>query len=104
MMKNSISINKYLLAGTIIAVMAISAYGGWYFTNSHYQTGEDKRLADKKQHNRDNVLCSTEVMRGKRGEVKSEYYIFERSAKQETCEKFVNYNVPEDTETVWMGF
>ena len=50
-------------------VMALGTYGDWYFTNNYYQTAEDKQLADEEQHNRDNVLCSTEVMRGKRGEV-----------------------------------
>lgn len=103
-MKNNISINKYLLAGAIAVTIAISVYGGWYFTNNYYQEAESRRLADEEQHNRDNVLCRAEVMRGKRGEVKSKYYIFERSEKQETCEKFINYNVPDDTETVWMGF
>ena len=103
-MKNTISRNKYLLIGVIVDVMALGTYGDWYFTNNYYQTAEDKQLADEEQHNRDNVLCSTEVLRGKRGEVKGAYYIFERSKKQETCEKYINHNVPDDTETVWMGF
>ncbi len=85
-MKNIVSINKYLLAGIIVITMAISVYGGWYFTNNHYQAAESKRLADEERHNRDNVLCSAEVLRGKRGEDHSDYYIVERSEKQETGE------------------
>ncbi len=103
-MKNIISINKYLLAVLIIAALVAGSYGGYYYTSQHYQSVESQRLADEEKHNRENVLCRAEVMHGKRGEVKSEYYIFEQSDKRETCEELIDYNVPDDTETVWMGF
>ena len=102
-MKNTISLNKYLLIGVIVGVMALGAYGGWYFTNNHYQTAEDKRLADEERHNRDNVLCSTEVMRGNAERLRA-IIIFSSVARNKRLAKYINYNVPDDTETVWMGF
>lgn len=103
-MKNIISINKYIVIGLVIVGLAAGSYAGFYFTDQHYQGVESKRLADEEKHNRENVLCRAEVMRGKRGEVKSEYYIFEQSEEQENCERLIDYNVPDDTEAVWMGF
>lgn len=103
-MKNVISINKYILISFVIAGLAAGSYAGFYFTKQHYQGVENKRLADEEKHNRDNVLCRAEVMRGERGEVKSQYYILEQSEKQEDCQKLVDYNVPNDTETLWLGF
>ena len=45
------------------------------------------------------------MQRGKTGEVKSDYFIFERSEKEGDCKRFIEYkNVPDDTETFWMGF
>lgn len=103
-MKNIISINKYILIGLIIAGLIVGSYAGFYYTSQHYQDAESRRLADEEKHNRENVFCRAEVMRGERGEVKSKYYILEQSEKQEDCEKLVDYNVPDDTETVWLGF
>ena len=104
-MKNSISINKFLLIGLITAALAGGSYAGFYYTSQHYEAKESARLAQEEETDRKNLICEARVQRGKTGDVKSDYFIFERSAKQEDCEKFMEYkNIPDDTESFWLGF
>ena len=103
-MKNNISINKFLLIGLIAAALAGGSYAGSYYTSQHYETKESARLAQEEETDRKNLICEARVQRGKTGDVKSDYFIFERSAKQEYCEKFIEYkNIPDDTESFWLG-
>ena len=37
---NTIMLNDYLLAGITIAVIAVGAFGGYYFTNKYFQDRE----------------------------------------------------------------
>lgn len=104
-MKNSISINKFLLVCLIAAALAGGSYAGFYYTSQHYEAKESARLAQEEETDRKNLICEARVQRGKTGDVKSDYFIFERSAKQEDCEKFIEYkNIPDDTESFWLGF
>lgn len=104
-MKNNISINKFLLIGLIAAALAGGSYAGFYYTSQHYEAKESARLAQEEETDRKNLICEARVQRGKTGDVKSDYFIFERSAKQEYCEKFIEYkNIPDDTESFWLGF
>ena len=104
-MKNNISINKFLLIGLIAAALAGGSYAGFYYTSQHYEAKESARLAQEEETDRKNLICEARVQRGKTGDVKSDYFIFERSAKQEDCEKFIEYkNIPDDTESFWLGF
>ena len=104
-MKNNISINKFLLVGLIAAALAGGSYAGFYYTSQHYEVKESARLAQEEETDRKNLICEARVQRGKTGDVKSDYFIFERSAKQEYCEKFIEYkNIPDDTESFWLGF
>ena len=96
-----IRVNKYLLVGIIAGVLGIGSYAGHYFTKQHY---ENKAISDSAK-DQDNLICEARIQRGKTGDVKSEYFIFENSAKQEDCERFIEYrNIPDDTETFWLGF
>lgn len=104
-MKNMIFINKYLLASLIVATLAAGSYAGFYYTNQHYQNKEARELSQEAETDQKNLICEARVQRGKTGDVKSDYFIFERSAKQEDCERFIEYkNIPDDTEGYWMGF
>lgn len=103
-MRDKISISKYVLILVLLATLFVGGFIGWYFTHDRYQNSEQARLAEEDRHQRQDVLCSVELMRGKRGDVKSDYYILEQSEKQETCEQFINYNVPSDTEIYWLGY
>ncbi len=104
-MKNNISINKYLLVGLIAAALAGGVYAGFYYTNQHYQNKEARALREEAEIYEKNLICEARVQRGKTGEIKSDYFIFERSAKKEDCEKFIDYkNLPDDTEGAWLGF
>lgn len=104
-MKNMVSINKYLLVGLMIAALAAGSYAGFYYTNQHYQNKEAKELSQEAETDQKNLICEARVQRGKTGDVKSDYFIFERSAKRADCEKFIEYkNIPDDTESCWMGF
>ena len=104
-MKNSISINKFLLVGLVATALAGGSYAGFYYTSQHYEAKESARLAQEEENDRKNLICEVRVQRGKTGDVKSDYFIFERSAKQEDCEKFIEYkNIPDDTESFWLGF
>ncbi len=104
-MKNAVSINKHLLVCVIVASLAVGSYAGFYYTNQHYQNKEAKELSQEADTDQKNLICEARVQRGKTGEVKSDYFIFERSAKQDDCEKFIEYkNIPDDTESYWMGF
>lgn len=103
-MKNAISINKYLLAGLIIAALAGGSYAGFHYTKEYYEAQEQARFTKEEEVDRKNLICEARVQRGG-GEIKSKYFIFERSAKQEDCKKFIEYkNISDDTEGVWMGF
>ena len=104
-MKNSISINKFLLVCLVAVALAGGSYAGFYYTSQHYEAKESARLAQEEETDRKNLICEARVQRGKTGDVKSDYFIFERSAKQEDCEKFIDYkNIPDDTESFWLGF
>ncbi len=104
-MKNNISINKFLLVGLIAAALAGGSYAGFYYTSQHYEAKESAKLTQEEETDRKNLICEARVQRGKTGDVKSDYFIFERSAKQEDCEKFIEYkNIPDDTESFWLGF
>jgi hypothetical protein len=104
-MKNAITINKYLLVGLIIAALAGGSYAGFYFTSEHYKEREASELRKKAETDEKNLICEARVQRGKTGDIKSDYFIFERSAKKDDCEKFIDYkNIPEDTESYWLGF
>ena len=104
-MKNNISINKFLLIGLIAAALAGGSYAGFYYTSQYYEAKGSARLTQEEETDRKNLICEARVQRGKTGDVKSDYFIFERSAKQEDCEKFIEYkNIPDDTESFWLGF
>ena len=104
-MKNNISINKDLLVGLIAAAVAGGVYAGFYDTNQHYQNKEARALREEAEIYEKNLICEARVQRGKTGEIKSDYFIFERSEKEDDCKRFIEYkNVPNDTETFWMGF
>ncbi len=104
-MKNNISINKFLLIGLITAALAGGSYAGFYYTSQHYEAKESARLAQEEKTDRKNLICEARVQRGKTGDVKSDYFISERSKKEDDCKKFIDYkNIPDDTEGVWMGF
>ncbi len=104
-MTNNICINKYIITGLLVAVLASGAFGGYHYTNQHYKDKEAKELAQEVENDEKNLICEARVQRGKTGEVESDYFIFERSAKQEDCEKFIEYkNIPDDTEGFWLGF
>ena len=103
-MKNNISINKFLLVGLIAAALAGGSYAGFYYTSQHYEAKESAKLTQEEETDRNNLICEARVQRGKTGDIKSDYFIFERSAKQEYCEKFIEYkNIPDDTESFWLG-
>ena len=104
-MKNSISINKYLLVGLIVAALAGGSYAGFYYTSQHYEAEETARLAQEEETDRKNLICEARVQRGKTGDVKSDYFIFEQSEKKDDCKRFIKYkNIPDDTEGFWLGF
>lgn len=104
-MKNIISINKYLLVGLIVAALAVGSYTSFYYTSEHYKEKEASELRKEAETDEKNLICEARVQRGKTGDIKSDYFIFERSAKQEDCEKFIDYkNVPDNTESFWLGF
>ena len=104
-MKNIISINKYLLVGLIVAALVGGSYAGFYYTSEHYKEKEASELRKEAETDEKNLICEARVQRGKTGDVKSDYFIFERSENQEDCEKFIEYkNIPDDTESFWLGF
>lgn len=104
-MKSIVSINKYLLTCLVIAALAAGGYVGFYYTDQHYQNKEAKELSREAETDQKNLICETRVQRGKTGDIKSEYFIFERSVKEEDCKRFIDYkNIPDDTESAWMGF
>ena len=104
-MKNTVSINKYVLVAFIITALAGGAYGGYYYTSQYYIDKETSELSKEADTDEKNLICEARVQRGKTGDIKSDYFIFERSAKQEDCEKFIEYkNIPDDTESYWLGF
>jgi hypothetical protein len=104
-MTNDISINKYIFTGLLAAILVSGAFGGYYYTNQHYQDKETKELAQEVENDEKNLICEARVQRGKTVDVKSDYFIFERSAEREDCERFIDYkNIPDDTEAFWLGF
>lgn len=104
-MKNTLSINKYLLASLIIAAVIAGGYAGFYYTNQHYQNKEATELSQEAETDQKNLICEARVQRGKTGDIKSDYFIFERSAEQDDCEKYIEYkNIPSNTESYWLGF
>lgn len=104
-MKNNISINKFLLVGLIAAALAGGSYAGFYYTSQHYEAKESARLTQEEETDRKNLICEARVQRGKTGDVQSDYFIFERSEKEDDCKRFIEYkNIPDDTEGFWLGF
>ncbi len=97
----NIGVNKYLLAGIIVGVLGIGSFGGYYYTKQYY---EEKAISDTAK-DKENLICEARIQKGNTGDVKSDYFIFEQSAKREDCERFIDYkNIPDDTETFWLGF
>lgn len=95
------TINKYLLVGMIILAVIGGAYAGYYYTKRHYENKSSQEYTK----NQEGLVCQAEIRKGRKGDIKSEYFIFENSDKQEDCERFIDYkNLPEDTESVWLGF
>jgi len=89
------------LFAVVLVVLIGGAYGGYYSTTQHYVNKE----SNEQFRNQENLICEARIQKGKTGDVKSEYFIFEQSAKQEDCEKYIDYkNLPDDTESVWLGF
>lgn len=104
-MKNVISINKYLFVGLIVAALAGGSYAGFYYTSEHYKEKEASELRKEAETDEKNLICEARVQRGKTGDIKSDYFIFERSAKEGDCKRFIDYkNIPDGTETFWLGF
>ena len=96
-----ININKYLLVGIIVGMFGIGSFGGYHYTKQYY---EKKAISDSAK-DQANLICEARIQKGKTGDVKSDYFIFEQSANQEDCERFIEYkNIPDDTETFWLGF
>lgn len=94
-----------MLFGLIFAALATGSYAGFYYTNQHYQNKEAHDLSQEAETDQKNLICEARVQRGKTGDIKSDYFIFERSAKQKDCERYIEYkNIPDDTENFWMGF
>lgn len=95
--------NRYLFAGLIVVILAltIGAYAGYHYTKKHYEN----KSSHEYTQNQEDLICQTKIRKGKKGDTKSEYFIFENSAKEEDCEKFIEYkNLPDNTESVWLGF
>lgn len=44
-MKNTVSINKYVLVAFIITALAGGAYGGYYYTSQYYKDKEGRKQA-----------------------------------------------------------
>jgi len=104
-MKNTISINKYFLVGLIAAALAGGSYAGFHYTSEHYKEKEAVELRKEAEADQKNLICEARVQRGKTGDVKSDYFIFERSEKEDDCKRFIEYkNIPDDTERFWLGF
>lgn len=104
-MKNAISVNKYLLIGLIIVAIVGGYYSGYHYASQQYEDKEQSTLAQDEEIDKKNLICEARVQRGKTGDIKSQYFIFERSEKREDCKQFIEYkNIPDDTESVWMGF
>ena len=100
-MNDSISTTKLKLILIGIILLGVGIYGGYYFTNQHYEQKESNEFSKSQE----NLICEARIQKGRTGDVKSEYFIFESSAKQEDCERFIEYkNIPDDTETFWLGF
>lgn len=101
MNQNTINVNKYILVAVIVIALVGGAFGGYYYTNKHYETKESNEYVK----NQENLICEARLQKGKTGDVKSEFFIFEQSAKEEDCTKYIEYkNIPDDTETFWLGF
>lgn len=104
-MKNTISINKYILVGLITAALAGGSYAGFYYTSEHYKEKEASELRKEAETDEKNLICEARIQRGKTGDIKSDYFIIERSAKEEDCKRFIEYkNMPDDTEGFRLGF
>ena len=102
---STVTLNKLILVGLIAAALAGGAYMGHTYTKQHYEAKIDAELTKEQETDQKNLICEARVQRGKTGDVKSEYFIFERSAKEEDCKKYIDYkNIPDDTESFWMGF
>ena len=56
-MKNSISINKFLLVGLVIAALVGGGYVGFYYTSQRYEAKESAKLTQKEETNRKNLIC-----------------------------------------------
>ena len=85
----------------VLAALISGACGGYYFTKQHYVNKESSEQAKSQE----NLICEARIQKGKTGDVESELFIFEQSAKEEDCQKYIEYkNIPDDTETFWLGF
>lgn len=88
---------------SIIVALALAGgtFLGYFYTNQHH---EQKDL-NQSTKDHENVVCEMRLQKGKTGDVKSDYFILEQSAKEEDCQKFIDYkNLPDDTESFWLGF
>lgn len=92
-----------LIPVSIIVVLFLVGGGflGYFYTDQHY---EQKEL-NQTTKDQENLICEVRLQKGKMGDVKSDYFVFEQSAKEEDCQKFIDYkNLPDDTESFWLGF
>lgn len=98
-------INKRLLIIFVAVSLGLGAYAGHSYTKQHYEAKMNAELVKEQETDERNLICEARVQRGNTGDIKSDYFIFERSAKDEDCKKFIDYkNIPDDTEYFWMGF
>ncbi len=100
-MTDKVQLNKLFLVILLVVCVGGGAFAGYYYTRKHY---EAKSLQESSK-NQEGLICQAEIRKGHKGDVKSEYFIFEQGAKQEDCERYIDYkNLPDDTESVWLGF
>jgi hypothetical protein len=100
-MTDKVNLNKLVLMLLLTVCVASGAFAGYYYTRKHYET---KSLQEFSK-NQEGLICQAEIRKGHKGDVKSEFFIYEQGAKQEDCEKYIDYkNLPDDTESIWLGF
>lgn len=100
-MGDKVQLNKLFLIGLLMGCISFGAFAGFYYTRKHYET----KILQESSKDREGLVCQAEIRKGHKGDVKSEFFIFEQGAKQEDCEKYIDYkNLPDDTESVWLGF
>jgi hypothetical protein len=96
-----IEINLLPALAVSVTFLMGGLYLGYFYTNEHYQEKELSQTTD----DQNNLICQVRIQEGKSGDVKSDYFVFEQSAKEKDCQKFIDYkNLPDDTESFWLGF